>query len=123
MRPDVQAWLKQAERDLVSAENCFNSADYYFSAFAAQQAVEKGLKAIYLKTHSDVWKIHDLVRLAKEVNAPQDIIEKCAVITPVYAEVRYPESDEMPSEKVNEAEAKNILKLAKEVMTWIKKEH
>jgi len=41
-------WLMQAVRDLETARNSLNSGDYYASAFWAQQAVEKALKALLL---------------------------------------------------------------------------
>ncbi|NMG83285.1 MAG: HEPN domain-containing protein [Methanosarcinales archaeon] len=48
MRKEVKEWWKQAKRDLITAENCKNSKDYYACAFFCQQSVEKGLKAMYI---------------------------------------------------------------------------
>ena len=39
-------WWKQAERDLKSAKNSFNSKDYYVSAPLSQQAAKKALKLV-----------------------------------------------------------------------------
>ncbi len=33
MRKEVEEWWKQAKRDLITAENCKNSKDYYACAF------------------------------------------------------------------------------------------
>lgn len=118
----VEVWWKQAERDLKSAKNSLNSKDYYVSALLSQQAVEKGLKGLYLKKKGELLRIHDLVRLAREVNAPLEIVSKCADINPVYVEVRYPEGNELPADKINKDEAERILEFAKEVLVWIKKQ-
>ena len=118
----IEIWLKQAERDLKSAKNSFNSRDYYVSALLSQQAVEKALKCLYLKEKKELLRIHDLVKLAREVNAPLEIVQSCAQINPVYVEVRYPEGDELPADKINKEEADRILELAKEILLWIKKQ-
>ena len=122
MKKDLEIWLKQAERDLKSAKNSLNSKDYYVSALLSQQAVEKALKCLYLKEKGELLRIHDLVKLAKEINAPLEIIKKCAEVNPVYVEVRYPEGDELPADKINKNEAEKILELAKEVLLWIKEQ-
>lgn len=55
------------------------------------------------------------------MQASLEIIEKCSKITPVYFEVRYPESDELPADKVNKREADELLLLSEEVIQWVKK--
>ena len=42
-------WLRQAEKDLAHARLSLDNGDYEWSCFAAQQAAEKGLKAVYEK--------------------------------------------------------------------------
>ena len=121
MRKEIENWWKQAERDLVTAENSCRSGDYYASVFWCQQAVEKALKAKYIQLRNNLLKIHDLVKLAKEIQAPEEMVQKCSKINPVYFEVRYPEGDELPSERVNQAEAKKIINFSKEILEWIKK--
>lgn len=70
MRKEIENWWKQAEADLNSAKNSFNSKDYYVCAFLCQQAVEKALKALLFKKGFELIKTHDLVLLAKKINAP-----------------------------------------------------
>ncbi len=101
IRIEIKLWLKQAQRDFISAKHNFSSKDYYVSALLCQQAAEKALKYLYLRQNPKLVRIHDLVKLAKLVNAPDEIIFKCAEINPVYTEVRYPEEDELPANKVN----------------------
>ena len=121
MIKEFDSWLKQALRDLVTAQHDLTSKDYYAGVFWCQQAVEKSLKALYIKRKSDVIKIHDLVKLAREVEAPPEIISNCTKINPVYLAVRYPESDELPSELVTREKADQILILAREVVEWAQK--
>lgn len=121
MRKEIETWWKQTARDLITAENSCRSGDYYASVFWCQQAVEKGLKAKYIQLRNNLLKIHDVVKLAKEVQAPEEIVQKCSKINPVYIEVRYPEGDELPSERVNKLEAKKIIGLTKEIPQWIEK--
>ena len=49
MGKEVENWWKQAQRDLISANNSLNAKDFYLSAFMSQQAVEKALKAVLIK--------------------------------------------------------------------------
>lgn len=122
-RPDVQVWWKQATRDFTSARNSFLSRDYYVCALLCQQAVEKVLKYINLRKGKGLLRTHDLVKLAKEIDAPSDILQKCSEVSPVYAEVRYPEGNELPAGKVNKQEAEYILKITKEILRWTKKQY
>ena len=121
MKNDIVVWWKQAKRDLKSARNSLISGDYYVTTLLCQQAVEKSLKYHYLQKNKDLLRIHDLVKLAREVEAPMDIIRACAAINPVYIEVRYPEGNELPFEKVNKKEAEDIIKLTEIILQWVHK--
>lgn len=120
IKEDVEVWIKQAGRDMQSAENSLKSKDYYVAALLAQQATEKALKYLYLVHNKELLRIHDLSKLARAVEAPKEMVLKCSEINPVYIEVRYPLGKDMPAEKVSEPQAKHILKLAYEVISWIK---
>ncbi|ATZ60813.2 MAG: HEPN domain-containing protein [Methanosarcinales archaeon Met12] len=117
MMEEVSDWWKQALRDLESARNALRCGDYYVSAFLSQQAVEKALKALYILKFNDLWKIHDLVRLARKVDAPHNIVELCAKITPGYMATRYPDV----GRKYDRGEVEGLLVAAKEVLDWVKK--
>ena len=121
MKDDFGVWLKQALSDLRSAEKSFQVGIYDWAAFQSQQAVEKSLKFLILRRKKKLIKIHNLVTLAKELSVPPEILEACAVITPVYFEVRYPEGDEMTKDKINKREADDIINKAKGVIKWVKK--
>jgi HEPN domain-containing protein len=120
MKKEILIWLKQAERDFKSAKNSLSSGDYYVSALLSQQAVEKALKFLFIKKNGQLLKIHDLVKLARDVSAPLEIIKSCAEINPVYIEIRYPDGDELPADKINKSEAVRIISLTEEILKWIK---
>lgn len=48
-------WLKQAKRDLDHARHALEDEHYEWACFAAQQAAEKGVKALYQKLGADAW--------------------------------------------------------------------
>lgn len=76
MREEVSNWWKQAKRDFQTAKNCRNSGDYYASVFFCQQAIEKGLKSLYiLRKGTSPGTTHSLIFLAKEVIAGRFISE------------------------------------------------
>ena len=80
MKEDVSLWLKQSEADLDSAESLLEIKKYYASAFFSQQSTEKILKAACIKKFNELIKIHDLVFLARKLNAPEDIVNNCIKI-------------------------------------------
>ncbi len=77
-------WLRQAEADLRHARNARGDADYNWSAFAALEAAEKAVKAVFQRRHLDARgravsvlleslptgerPPHDLVDAAKELD-------------------------------------------------------
>jgi HEPN domain-containing protein len=48
-------WFRQAAADLKHARNSLEYGDFEWSCFAAHQAAEKALKALYLKLGMDAW--------------------------------------------------------------------
>lgn len=121
MKEEVKRWFKQAERDLVSAEHSLNAGDYYVAAFLAQQAVEKGLKALMLSKRGKLMKSHNIIRLAKELDLPKELLVKIAQLEPVYQETRYPDvSSKLPADEFGEKDATDLLNIGMEVLEWIK---
>ena len=122
MHEEIKNWWKQAEADLHSSENSLNSKDYYVSAFMSQQAVEKALKALVLKEKNELIKTHNISKLAKLLNLPNDLLIKISTLEPVYQETRYPDvSSKIPSEEFEEKDAVEFFNIATEVIEWIRK--
>ena len=91
MSDEVKKWFNLAENDFKSAKKNFKMKIYYISAFLCQQSIEKGLKALYIKKYNKLWKIHDLIELAKKVDANSEIIDVCAKLNSTSIETRYPD--------------------------------
>ncbi|MEK6838015.1 MAG: HEPN domain-containing protein [Nanoarchaeota archaeon] len=122
MKEEVKLWWEYTEADIKTAEHANDANDYYAVGFWAQQAVEKGIKALILHKGAEFKKIHDLEALGKRVNAPEAIIDKCKKISPAYTIARYPDAASKPASSVSKAEAEELLKLAKEVIKWVKEQ-
>lgn len=122
MKTDIENWLKQAERDFVSAQNSFNSKDFYLSAFMSQQSVEKALKALMIKEKKELIKTHNISKIAKLLNLPKDLLIRISTLEPIYQETRYPDvSSKIPADEFDEKDAIDALNNAEEILRWIKK--
>lgn len=87
-------WFRQAEADLRHAQNSLGAGDYEWACFAAHQAAEKALKAVFLKAGMDAWG-HTLTALIG--NLPENaarpgkvLIEKARMLDKFYIQTRYP---------------------------------
>ncbi len=116
MKQEVKNWLEKAKSDLITAEYNLKGNMLDAAAFYSQQSAEKGLKALYIERFNELWKIHDLVRLAEKIDAPAEIIKLCAKITPAYTITRYPDV----VRTYNREDVQQILNAAKEVLNWVK---
>lgn len=116
MNLEMKKWRKSGEKDFDTAKYLFNGKKYEESAFFCQQAVEKLLKAKLLERTNKLIKVHDLVLLARKLDAPENIIIACSKITPAYIDSRYP--DLFKEYSVEDLE--EILLLTKEVLEWTK---
>lgn len=86
-------WLRQAEADLRHARNALASRDYEWSCFAAHQAAEKALKAVFQKLGMDAWG-HTLTALIGNLPAPirvgEHLVTSAKVLDKHYIPTRYP---------------------------------
>ena len=122
MDEEVSRWLDQAEHDLKSSRNNLMNGDYYVASLLCQQAVEKGLKALYLKKFKKVKKIHNLVILAKDLGLPTNLVDKCDKLNPIYIDTRYPDaSGDVPYKRYNKEKSEHDVKLSEDILKWIKK--
>jgi HEPN domain-containing protein len=100
MRPpedlEVTAWIEKAQSDLRMAEFALSEAGGLWdqACFHSQQAAEKCLKALLVAMETDVPRTHDLVslmeRCAPAFPAPQDLLEKAAILSQYGVASRYP---------------------------------
>jgi len=110
-----------ARDDLDSARVNFENKKYYVCAFLSQQAVEKALKAVLLKSTEGVVRIHDLVILGRRINLPKELLDKCELLSKIYIETRYGILTRVPSQEFREGNTLEYFNIAKEVLSWLEK--
>jgi len=129
MRREAQLWLRSAEEDYFDAEVFYRNGRYFRTAFFAQQAVEKALKAMFIvMAREDPPKMHtvtELYRLLTEKSTfrlPEEIEKQLYFLNKFYTVSRCPDtSNGLPSESVDELEAERALKIARGVIEHARK--
>ncbi|HEY9246951.1 MAG TPA: HEPN domain-containing protein [Candidatus Methanoperedens sp.] len=120
MRKEIDYWFEQAKADFKSATDLLNTDNFYASVFFSQQTAEKSLKSLYIKEKKTSVKTHNLVFLARELDAPQNVINDCAELTPDYITTRYPDAAiGAPFESYTGESAQRHLRMAREVLQWV----
>ena len=120
-------WLSLAEYDLHTAEAMFQTKRYLYVAFMCQQAIEKLLKAGYVKAHASTPPYtHNLLRLLKEaawINEIQntDRMRVLEELNSFYIESRYTEDIDDLSKILTEPKAEQVLQSTKELYQWIQR--
>jgi HEPN domain-containing protein len=86
-------WFRQAEADLRHARHARDDEDFNWAAFAAHQAAEKAIKALFQKLHLDAWG-HVLSALLQELPGPAHpaagLIDAAKELDKHYIPTRYP---------------------------------
>jgi HEPN domain-containing protein len=98
---------------------------YLYVAFMCQQAIEKILKACYVKQYESTPPYtHNLLRLIKELNfrdeMDDEIMAAVEELNSYYIESRYSEDIEELSKLLTEAKAVSVLNSTKELFEWTK---
>ena len=86
-------WMRQAIRDLEHARKSIEMGDYEWACFAAQQAGEKAVKALYQELGVEVWSqsiSRMLLQLPIEYKPSEDLIDKAKELDRHYITTRYP---------------------------------
>ncbi len=117
MKEEVKRWMNQSEEDYDTAKVSYDAKKYYAASFWCQQAAEKALKAFLIGKTGNFPKVHDLTKLARLCNAPEEIIQFCAKINPAYVATRYPDV----AEKYTPNDAELTLKYGLKVLMDKKK--
>lgn len=86
-------WLRQAEADLEHARHSYDSRDFEWSCFAAQQASEKALKSVFLSQGKDA-SGHTVTillgNLSESQSIPEDLLDCAKTLDKHYIATRYP---------------------------------
>ena len=116
-------WLRQADADLRHARHALDDSDFEWSCFAAQQAAEKALKAVFQKSGMDAWG-HTLTVLVANLPAtaqPSEELVKCAkVLDKHYILTRYPNGFDSgaPTDFYTEEEARHAIQCAEDIFEF-----
>ncbi len=116
-------WIRQAKRDLEMAKKAMESGFYEWSCFAAQQAAEKAVKAVFQKLGAVAWghSVYDLLKvLSKKVQVPEDVLNCGRALDKYYIPTRYPNGFEAgsPFEYFTEEDARNAILYCRRVVQF-----
>ena len=120
----IKYWLEKSKDDLESAKAMLDARRFNWCAFICQQALEKCLKAGYIKRNNKIPPyIHKLERLCQILNLepPAKILKNIIRIDKYYLAARYPAY----KEGINILEykiAEQIFKETREIYKWLLKE-
>jgi len=116
-------WFRQAEADLRHARNALKDKDFEWSCFAAQQAAEKAVKAVFQKLGMDAWG-HTLTALIgnfpPSVQVPSNLIDRAKMLDKHYIPTRYPNGFDSgaPTDFYTKEEAQNAIQYAEEIIEF-----
>jgi HEPN domain-containing protein len=118
-------WMKQAVRDLKAAEEMARSRSFEWSCFAAQQAAEKAVKAVFQKLNAAAWghSVLDLMKvLSKKTAVNEDLLNCARTLDRYYLPTRYPNSFESgsPYEYFTEKDAEDALVYSRRIIEFCK---
>jgi HEPN domain-containing protein len=123
MRKESQMLWAQGLEDIDTADKLIGVKKFYASVFYSEQAAEKVLKALYIEKKKRALFTHDLTELAEQLNAPEEIQEAAAELSPDYVISRYPNAaNAVPARIYTKKSADLHLKCGMDVIEWVKKE-
>lgn len=111
--------------DFETAKVMLKSKRFLYVGFMCHQAIEKILKADYIKVKREIPPYtHKLVKLAEEnglyeimTDEQKDFLD---IISPLNIEARYPTQKQDIFETLNMEKCKNIVNKTEEMILWIK---
>ncbi|HEB10042.1 MAG TPA: HEPN domain-containing protein [Spirochaetales bacterium] len=116
-------WLKQAEADLRHSRHALESEDYEWCCFAAQQAAEKGVKALFLKHSMDGWghTISALLgSLSIDLGVDKSLLNCAKTLDKHYIPTRYPNGFDSgaPTDFYTKQEGEDAIDCAKVIIEF-----
>jgi HEPN domain-containing protein len=115
-------WLAQAWRDLEQAASSRAEGRHEWACFAAQQAAEKGVKALHLSLGQEAWG-HVVARLLVELPTPPpgDLVEKGRVLDSFYIPTRYANGhpEGAPFEHYGPLQSEEAIRYAREIVEFV----
>lgn len=120
MAQDWQNWLGMAERELEDARVALDDGLFQMVAFFTHQIAEASLKALWIRESDGLPpRTHDLVDMARNLDAPANVVTAARVLNPLYSATRYPDlANGNPAENYDQVVAGDALARAEEVFQW-----
>jgi HEPN domain-containing protein len=117
-------WFRQAEADLRHARNSLEDGDFEWSCFAAQQAAEKALKAVFQKLGMDAWghTVTALIGNLPDVVAQpsETLVNYARMLDKHYIPTRYPNgfASGAPTDFYTKEEAQSAIRNAEAILEF-----
>lgn len=116
-------WLRQAKRDLESAEYQLRGGFYEWACFLSQQAAEKALKAVFQKLRAEAFghSVAGLLQELPEAHRPaKNLLGSAKELDKAYIPARYPNAHPRgaPCDAYTEVEAKRLIGYAKQIVGY-----
>ena len=125
MRPETEPWWRQARADLETAEVVLTAGRFYAVSWFVQQAVEKGLKVLWVERRGVIPpRTDDLRYLGREVVVPAMLEVDLIDLNPTFNVARYPDPSRgtVPVDAVTEDDATRDLAAARRIFGWLDRE-
>lgn len=122
---EAARWLAQAMADLKAARASRDNGSHEWACFQSQQAGEKALKGIWLRSGHDPWG-HSLLRLVQDYPEPERarelraLAEAARLLDKLYIPTRYPNGlpDLTPSEVYGAPDSDSAIAAAQRVIDF-----
>ena len=119
----IKFWVESSDENFISMRNMFSAKEYMWALFIGHLAIEKFLKAYYVKiVGDDVPRTHDLYRLAAKTGLEMTEEQKDALqyITLFNIETRYEDyKKDFYKKCTREFTEKNITRI-EDIGAWLK---
>jgi HEPN domain-containing protein len=124
MEDQIQYWIDLADYDLDTAKAMRRTERYLYVGFMCHQAIEKILKAYYVKVLSEhPPRSHNLTLLAEKTDIIQELSDNqkniLLTLEPLNIEARYPSQKERLLKSLTPERSDRILKETEELKQWI----
>jgi len=120
----IEFWVNSAEKDLESASNMYRAEIYDWCLFVGHLALEKLLKAIWIKTNKNQFppKIHNLLKLAQntDIQLSEEQKEYLRIVNQFNLEARYQEYKKSFHNLATKEFASNHFDKIKSLYLWLK---
>jgi len=118
-------WFRQAEKDLQHAKRSVDGGDFEWACFAAQQAGEKAVKALFQSIHVDAIG-HSVSRMLQDLpvslKPPEDILQRAKELDKHYIPSRYPNfhPEGAPLDYYTAPEAQRAVEGAEKILEFVR---